>query len=409
MPSIADHLDRHLAQEQVRLLRRASSIAAEHGAKLYLVGGTVRDVLLGGQPVDLDLTAQGGPPELADALASGLGGEVTSRSRFGTANLSVGGLELDLAVARTESYARPGALPDVSPGTIEQDLARREFSINAMAAGLSEEGWGRLLDPHDGMADLRAGIIRVLHSGSFVDDATRILRAVRYAGRLEFEIEPETRRLLARDLRHLDGISGDRLRNELERLFAEDRWAECLQRAQDDGVLQAVHPALSLEQRALDRLRAESGVAKSVRLAATLYFVAPRQVDAVIARLNLAGRWAAIARDVAGLGGALERLDAPRIRRSHVYDLLNGMAPAAIEGVALVCDRPRAVQRLRLYLDELLHVSPLLDGTDLLALGVPQGPRVGELLHALLEARLEGLVSTRDDEEAYVKRSLAPG
>ena len=197
--------------------------------------------------------------------------------------------------------------------------------------------------------------------------------------------------------------------HELERLFAEDRWAECLQRAQDDGVLQVVHPALSLEQRALDRLRAESGVAKSVRLAATLYFVAPRQVDAVIARLNLAGRWAAIARDVAALGGALERLDAPRIRRSHVYDLLNGMAPAAIEGVALVCDRPRAVQRLRLYLDELRHVGPLLDGTDLLALGVLQGPRVGELLHALLEARLEGLVSTRDDEEAYVKCSLAPG
>ena len=123
----------------------------------------------------------------------------------------------------------------------------------------------------------------------------------------------------------------------------------------------------------------------------------------------MSGEWAAVATSVADLAGTLDRLDAPRLRRSRVYELLRGVEPAAIEGVALTCRRPRAAERLRLYLDELRHVRPLLDGNDLLAMGVPQGPRVGELLHALLDARLDDLVSTREEEEAYVRRSLSRG
>ena len=225
MSSIADQLERRLAPDRLHLLRRAAAIAARRGARLYLVGGAVRDVLLGGSPTDLDVVADGAFAGLPDALASGLGGRVIARSQFDTAKLAVDDLTLDLARARTESYARPGALPDVRPGTMREDLTRRDFSVNAMAFSLTEGDWGVLLDPHGGAADLRARLIRVLHPGSFVDDATRILRAVRYAGRLGFEIESATRGLLERDLRRLDTISGDRLRRELALLLAEDEVA----------------------------------------------------------------------------------------------------------------------------------------------------------------------------------------
>ena len=409
MSSIADQLERRLVPDRLHLLVHAAGIASERGARLYLVGGAVRDVLLGGSPADLDVVADGDFTGLADALASGLGGRVTARSRFDTAKLAVDDLTLDLARARTESYARPGALPDVSPGTMSQDLARRDFSVNAMAASLTEGDWGSLFDPHGGAADLRAGLIRILHPGSFVDDATRILRAVRYAGRLGFEIEPGTRRLLERDLGRLDTISGDRLRRELALLLAEDRWPDCLRRARNAGVLSAIHPALALEDASLDVLDAHTTVPEAVRLAATLSLAPPDQIAAAAARLNVAGEWAAVATGVADLAGIVDRLEAPQIRRSRVHALLRGVEPAAIEGIALTCSSPRAAERLRLFLDELRHVRPILGGHDLLAMGAPQGPRVGELLNALLDARLDGLVATREEEEAYVSRSLAGG
>ena len=409
MSSIADQLDRRLAPDRLHLLRRAAAVAARLEARLYLVGGAVRDLLLGGSPTDLDVVAVGDYAGLPDALASGLGGRVTARSQFDTAKLAVDDLTLDLARARTESYTRPGALPDVSPGTMRQDLARRDFSVNAMAVSLTEGDWGGLLDPHGGAADLRARLIRVLHSGSFVDDATRILRAVRYAGRLGFEIEAATRGLLERDLCRLDGISGDRLRREIALLLGEDEWPAGLRRARDAGVLGAVHPALALERAPLDILDAHTTVPEAVRLSATLSFAPPEQIGAAAARLDMTGEWAAVATSVADLAGTLDRLDAPRLRRSRVYALLRGAEPAAIEGIALTCGSPRAAERMRRYLEELRHVRPMLDGNDLLAMGAPQGPRVGELLNALLDARLDGLVSTREEEEAYVRRSLTRG
>ena len=407
MPSIADRLERQLTDDQLRLLRRASAIAARRGALLYLVGGAVRDVLLGRRPADLDVTVHRRFGGLADAMASALGGRVIARSGFFTARLAVGDLTLDLTRARTETYARPGALPDVTPGTIDQDLARRDFSINAMAASLSEDDWGALFDPHDGATDLRAGLVRVLHSNSFVDDATRVLRAVRYAGRLGFEIEPATRGLLERGLGHLDGISGDRLRRELRLLLAEDEWLACLRLARDHGVLRAIHPALGLDPPALELLEARPDVPEDTRLATLLSLAGPPGAGGVAARLNMSGGWADIATGVADLSASVDDLEAPQLRRSRIYALLWGIEPAAIEGAALTCGRPRAAGRMRLYLDDLRHVTPLLDGSDLLAMGVPEGPRVGELLGTLLDARLDGLVSTREEEEAYVRRSLA--
>ena len=251
MTNIASILEGRLGASRVELLRSAARAASELGVPLYLVGGSVRDALRPRRraptaPVrragaDLDVSFVGGSPKtppgpaplgsglrrnderprrraptapvrragatdpdvcvvsgavgFASALAGALGGVAESPSQFGTAKLRVGGVSLDLVMARRESYAAPGALPTVEPGSLADDLARRDFSINAMAVSLSAESWGDLTDPFDGAGDLERRIIRVLHPGSFRDDATRLFRAARYAGRLGFGLEPETERL----------------------------------------------------------------------------------------------------------------------------------------------------------------------------------------------------------------------
>src|SRR5215216_406156 len=163
---------------------------AAPGTAVYLVGGAVRDLVLGRERADLDLVVEGDPA----ALGRRLGGEIRTHERFSTATVHLNGGELDLATSRSESYARPGALPDVRPAPLADDLARRDFTINAMALPITGEP--KLIDPHCGLADLRRGTLRVLHERSFVDDPTRALRAARYAARYGFALEPETERLL---------------------------------------------------------------------------------------------------------------------------------------------------------------------------------------------------------------------
>ena len=410
MSNEAEDLRRRLAPAQLELLKRASVASAEEGVALFLVGGTVRDILSHTLPGDLDLVAEGGPPDFASTLAAQLDGEVAARSQFGTAKLRIGETTFDLAAARKEVYARPGALPDVSAGSMDDDLARRDFSVNAIAVSLGETTWGELLDPFQGKADLRRRVVRVLHTNSFVDDATRILRAVRYSQRLGFHLEEETERLIRRDVHYLDSISGHRVRNELERIFREPGVASVLEAAQDLGVLEAVHPALSLDPKMPSRLRllrSESEAEEELRLLAALVFSAPaEELSSVIDRLNMDGRWARVVRDVGGTKADLPRLGAQRLRRSEVYTLLRHRHPTAIEGCAVATEEPLVRERLELYLTDLRHVKTALRGGDLLALGVPEGPMVGELLEKVLMARLEGLLSTREDEESLVRRSL---
>ena len=183
-------LERHLSGIRFAVLRELSRFAAELGIDLYLVGGSVRDVLADAPLTDVDVMASDNPERLIERIRGSGDAKVRKASAFGTWSLTVRGVEVDLSTARRETYEHPGALPEVFPSTVEDDLARRDFSINAMAISLGEDSWGDLLDPHSGAADLKRGLIRVLHRRSFEDDATRILRAVRYSCRLDFRLEP---------------------------------------------------------------------------------------------------------------------------------------------------------------------------------------------------------------------------
>ena len=403
-------MERRLPPGRVRRLRSTGELSDRRGVGLYIVGGAVRDMLLSHTPTDMDLTSVGGGPELAADLARQLGGEVIARSQFGTSKVRVADAVVDLAVARRESYAHPGALPTVSTGSIHEDLARRDFTINAMAISLAPGEWGQLVDLFDGRADLRRRLVRVLRPGSFVDDATRILRAVRYANRLGFQLESDTEGLMRRSMSYLDTIKGDRVRHEMQRIFGEDRVASILGLAQDLGVLSAIHPAVSVERRALTRLRHAGAVPANetdLRLLSLLAFSVPSgALPSLIARLNMDSHWAAVARDTGSVREIFTSLRSPGLRPSQTHDLLRRFSPAAIRGCAMATDEPLIARRLEQYDAELRHVRTALGGGDLIALGVPEGPMVGELLSEILTARLDGTVTAREDESRIVARRL---
>lgn len=411
MANIASTIEARLTPNQLAQLRILARVADDFRLRCWLVGGGVRDALLGLRVSDLDISAVGATGEFAAAAADALGGAVVSRSQFNTFGIdAAGGGRLDIAMARRETYARPGALPRVSPGMMADDLARRDFSINAMAVSLASDTWGELLDPFDGQGDLRRGVVRALRPFSFMDDATRIFRAVRYAARLGFAPDAETERLMRRDAAHMGGISGARVRNELERILGEERRVGMLAAANDYGVLRAVHPSLELNADAVNALESANasdyGDKPLLMVGVMAYWVAAERHAELAARLDMSALWGRVFADTAQVKGELGALGRDGVARSEIYRRLRGCHDAAIAACAVWVGDDRIAGRLELYRRELRDARAVLNGDDLLALGVPQGPLVGAILGELVAARVDGVVATRADETAYARRRL---
>ncbi len=229
----------------------AGSLADQLGMPLFLVGGAARDVLLGTPTTDADLVVEGDSLRFAGRLAEAFNATIRRHSRFGTATVTPGdGAGIDVAMARSEWYPAPGALPVVRPGTITDDLGRRDFTINAIAIRLNEIQPGEIVDPHDGLGDLQRGLIRILHTKSFVDDPTRLFRAVRFEHRLSFRLEDHTERLCRNTVTMgwIDRLSGYRLGEQLRLLFEETTPWKSLHRLSELGALQAVHAAVIADE-----------------------------------------------------------------------------------------------------------------------------------------------------------------
>jgi tRNA nucleotidyltransferase (CCA-adding enzyme) len=342
----------------IDLVRRAAS-----GANPHLVGGAVRDLLRGDRRVDVDVVVEGDALEVARRL--GAGGRPVLHERFGTATVPVDGLTVDLAGARAEAYPRPGALPEVRPGTLAEDLARRDFTVNAMAAPL--DGEPDLLDPHGGAEDLAAGILRVLHAGSFSDDPTRALRGARYAARLELRPEPETEALLRRA--DLGTVSRERVEAELRRVAAEPDPAAVLELIAEWGLLDLGAEDVGLAREALRLLAGDPwrGVAPAG--------------DVLVA---VAGRLPA---DVAALARADIAAPSAGVEIAHGRD-----------GTTLVLARALGGEWLDRYVDAWRHVRLEIGGHDLIEAGIAEGPAVGRGLGAALRAKLDGEAVGREAE-----------
>ena len=381
----------------VNLLTQVQKLAGDSGVSAYLVGGPVRDNLLDLPVKDLDISVVGDAPALAERLADSVSGRLTVHQRFGTATVVSQGATVDLVTARRETYRQPGALPDVQPGDIAEDLARRDFTVNAMALPLTGSDT-RLVDPHGGRADLDAGIIRTLHPGSFRDDPTRMMRAVRYSSRLDFQLADTT----VMELQHalaanaLSTISADRIRHELDRISAEMAPLGAFRLAENLGVLTAIHPTLSV--RYLSCAPDGQFGDPLVWLSALVWPLSPTEATSFAARVNAPADWMRTISDTNKLVSRLSQLEATGLSPSRVCAILDGLAPAALTAARALGPR-LAADYIQRYLDDWWTVAPILRGTDLLELGVPPGPSVGEALRALRKARLDGITHTRQDEE----------
>ena len=408
-------IEKQLPFEVIGLIKNASDMVAARGVGLYLVGGVVRDLLMDIVTRDIDLVVEGDAIELAGQLASMRPGRLTTHPRFYTAKIEWPEWSVDLATARSESYARPGALPDIVPGSIEEDLYRRDFTINAMAINVVPERYGELIDLHGGQNDLCKGMIRILHNKSFVDDATRIWRALRYEQRLGFCLEKKTLNLLRHDIPMLDTISGERVRYELECVFREAGPERVIHRAGELGVLARMHPSVKGNGWLAERFRparnycAPDAPSFELYLALLLYRLDEGACEELVSFLGLSRPVSRAIRETIRLRGELRKISRPGIKRSKVYRVVHGYSETAVTANLLAGKSAIARNYLEVYLGELRYIQPVLTGSDLLAMGVPSSPLMRDILSFLHDARLNGVVKSKAGEEALVREWLGRG
>jgi tRNA nucleotidyltransferase (CCA-adding enzyme) len=404
-------MEQYLPRQLLKLVQDISGQAVKLGQRIYIVGGVVRDLLLGYPNFDLDLVVEGDAVKLAQQVAKTSQAKLLAHHRFGTAKLRYENFTLDLATARKETYARPGALPTVTPGTLKDDLIRRDFSINAMAISLAADDYGELVDPYQGKSDLEHRLIRILHSGSFSDDATRILRGVCYEQRFGFEFEAQTARLLKRDIPMLDTISGDRIRHELEHIFEENRPELVIKRLGELGVLAKINSFLKGDGWIAEKFDKARRLKKPAQLPSLyfcllIYSFSEKGTEQLLTRLNIPAKLSRAMRDTLRLKTSLPLLDTPSQKPSDIYYLLREYEPLAIQANALASESANIQRHLQLFLTKLRYVRTSLDGEELKRLGISEGPEMGKVLRILHRAKLDGEVRTRADEKKLA-RSLA--
>ena len=444
-PSRRDEIQRLLRHSLpvplLDMLLQARDTANKKGYSLYVVGGFVRDLLLGMPTLDLDLVVEGDAIALAKELAKQLKARVRSHDRFGTAKVILGGTagtnlppSLDFVTARTEFYQHPTALPEVERSSIKQDLYRRDFTINTMAICLDRDRYGELLDFYGGERDLHDELIRVLHNLSFVEDPTRILRAVRLEQRLGFTIETRSAELIDDALGLLDRVTGERLRHELELILDERAPVAIMKRLAELAVLRRLETGLRYDewleekfQQALlmverEQVAAEEGSEaeqeghasmpsaaekKYLLLALLTYRLTKPQLERFLGRLKFGQETAKYLWEVKELRALAWRLDKENLKPSRIHRLLHVYSPRAILVFAIALDSPIARDNVLLYLNRLRWVRPHIRGAFLKKEGIPPGPVYRQILGKLLYARLDGQIRTAAEEEAMAKRLVA--
>jgi tRNA nucleotidyltransferase (CCA-adding enzyme) len=432
---VAALLREQLPEAHVRLLKEAGRLGDELGMPVYAVGGFARDLILRQPTLDIDLSVEGDGIIFAEALAGRIRGKVRAHHKFRTAIVFYtdgDGCEqhLDVATARLEFYEHPAALPTVQEvSSIKMDLYRRDFTINALAIQLNPARFGALIDPFGAQRDIKERFINVLHSLSFVEDPTRLLRAVRFERRYNFRISQQTERLIknALSLDMLDKLSGTRLFNELKHVFDENDVPSCLRRMESWNLLRRIHPALKLNP-TKDMLIA--GIDEILAWYRLLYKdSSPRNWLVYLIGLCSGAKYPEAAElldrlcfidqakaEFMALREAcrrtLDRLTAAHkqgsLPMSQIHALLH---PLDLEGLLFLMARHGqghyVTQHIAQYLATLREVTPDITGKDLAALGEPPGPLFGETLRYVLAAKLDGRAVSRDEQLSLAAAYLA--
>jgi tRNA nucleotidyltransferase (CCA-adding enzyme) len=405
----ADLRDRLLALPHLQAVFEAVQAVGEGFDGVYLVGGAVRDVLMGEPSFDLDVAVEGDGIAFGRALAQALGGRVVPHDKFGTAIVVLeDGRHVDVATTRTEFYDHPAALPRVERATLRQDLFRRDFTVNAMAVSLKGEDFGRLVDFFGGLRDLEAGVVRVLHNLSFIDDPTRIFRAIRYENRYGFRMEGHTQALARAcvEMELVGELSSARLRDELQALLDEERIDHAIARLAELGVAAAIHPHLAADEEAATlvvavdevRDRYAPGLPRwRLRLAVVARRLPPDELFDWFARLRLRRREAERIADAVTVAPRLAALLAETDEAAEIRRLVEPHDPDGALLALAIAEGP-ARERLVRYFEALRDVRLEISGADLAGLGVDESPKVGEILDQLLRRKLNGELDGRAAE-----------
>jgi tRNA nucleotidyltransferase (CCA-adding enzyme) len=392
--------------------------------KAYVVGGFVRDLLLRIPNLDVDLVVEGDGIAYAQEMAALEGGRVRPHQKFGTAVVVLpGGFKVDVATARVEYYVGPAALPTVESSSLRQDLYRRDFTINTLALRLDPAAFGEIIDYFGAQRDLKERVVRILHSLSFVEDPTRILRAARFSERFGFAVSRHTRNLIQNAVR-LDLVGRlprPRLNTELELILKEDDPVAIFRRLAEWKLAPQLHPSLPLDRRHLERMEETEGVLSWFSLLYLEDRIDPWMVH-FLALLDPLGGEEAVeygsVRKVRQVVEAAKReadrvvremVTATAVSRKFIHDLLSGLPAEVILYIMIRSKHPDIKRYISMYFTQLRTVKPMLTGEDLLALGYREGPLFRRILDALLEARFLGRVSTREDEEAFVLEHFQKG
>jgi tRNA nucleotidyltransferase (CCA-adding enzyme) len=431
----SDLLEESLDGPRLELLHLLAHQASLLRVPLYLVGGVVRDMLLRRPVKDFDLVVEGDSAAFAEYIVRKFGGRILIHARFGTAtwvpnestfkrlNVPVfqeleTPLAFDLVSARSETYEFPGALPTVKRSTIQDDLHRRDFTINALAIRLDGDRFGELFDPLDGMSDLEKRLIRVLHAQSFMEDPTRILRAARYSGRYYFQLEPETRTLINGEARAvLMQLSGERLRHEFDLMFDEKNTIMMLEQLDNVDVLKLIHPVLRpimyrspLEHSFSDDL---TGIVlpnilsfhQTLGWVMWLITLEIKEIETIAKRLAFPSVLTKATLAASKLYAEFPSIVGRRDSQKTFY--LDGFPLLSVYAVSIFAAWDSTYKQiLAAYLSRWRHVKPYTTGTDLKNLGLEPGPRYAEIIRQLRTAWLDGEIKTDMEEKALLDRLL---
>jgi tRNA nucleotidyltransferase (CCA-adding enzyme) len=429
--NLSEKLRQSLSLPQLDLVQLVASEATALGYPLYMVGGLVRDLLLDRPNLDIDLVVEGDAPTLAHALLAKYGGEATVHSRFGTAKWdtrgsrfwrreSAGNIDprpaipesLDLVSARSETYKHPGALPTVKMGEIEDDLRRRDFTINTLAIRLDGTHFGDLRDDFGGVEDLRGGLVRVLHDHSFIDDPTRMYRAARYEKRFGFKIVNETLDLIPGSLALIGKISAQRIRHELDLILDETNKRLILARLADLGLLKPIHAALPWDKSVEERFRSparpdlmERGSDDRV-IAWILWLMglSNQEISALNKRLHFT---ALLLKNLSAASKLFADLHFLEDRRpSECVEYLDEIPLHTVYAVYLGAPVGKAKIALERYLGEWRHIKPKVTGSDLKRRGLPPGPAYRKILTELRNAWLDREVQDAEGEKRRLEEAL---
>ncbi len=425
-------LSKRLRPELHQRLLDLGQLGKEMGLSVYLVGGLVRDLLLGLQTRDIDLVVEGDGVRFAQRAAARMGAGLRIHRAFATATLRLDdGTKIDVATARTEHYPGPGSLPEVERALLRRDLYRRDFTINSLAVAICGRRFGELVDYFSGLRDLRQGVIRVIHSLSFIEDPTRAIRASRFSGRLDFSIGRVTGKMIGIALRNnvFDQVSGGRLLGELVNLCGEEHASRCFERMADFGLIRAtVHPGITWGKPLRDLVGRVEGVLNWHRLLyrpqspqrwmvfmmALCYRIDREARLTVCRRFGLSGRERQVLLDykihcsrvegqlLADRGGA-------EPRPSQVWMILEGLSLESILFSLAISRSDRVRMAISRHLTVGQDDGASISGMDLKALGISPGPVYGEILRAVMLEKLDGRLRNRDSQLEWVRRRYLEG